>query len=253
MLSFICSCASLPWGDKSVSQPPTRSPALAGGFHRFVKWSGTEHLLMLPLSADTEWHTGYAWVHLRKAWTLWNVSGNNSPFPSKNIYSTQLHRIHSGRNYPCSWRHRRHYASSRWQRVCVPSKAKKENTQRYFCLLFWQRLVDRRACSLHWTGQLVGVCLWCWFVSSFCCPCSWFPHYVINHSISAGMVSWHHLRYISNHEPVFDWGCKSLSASSTPLNTNKNAQKNVLIHTFFHKLLNVRFLWISHALRTLLQ
>lgn len=41
---------------------------------------------MLPVSTDTQWHMGYASVHLRKAWTVWGRHGNNNLMPSKNIY-----------------------------------------------------------------------------------------------------------------------------------------------------------------------
>lgn len=170
---------------------------------------------MLPVSTDTQWHRGYAWVHLRKAWTVWNHGGNNNLIPSKNIYKRNCTQFRESVII--------HIDEGLTTRCIIPVETglcniqgEKENIQMYICLLSWDGNVDGHARRLRHTGPPTRVCPFSWFdffffFFSLTCVLLWLPHCVINHSIRLGTVSWHHSRYISNCEAVFDEGCKSSS------------------------------------------
>lgn len=135
-------------------------------------------------------------------------AGITTWFPAK-IFTMQLLRICSKYNYPYWWRTggaMHHPDGNSNNGGLCNIQGEKENIQTYVCLLFWQGNVDGHARTLHYTGQLLQVCPCCWFdfFSSLTGVLLWLPYFVINHSIRVGTVSWHHSRYISNREPVFD-------------------------------------------------
>lgn len=116
---------------------------------------------MLPVSTDTQWHTGYAWVHLRKAWTVWNRHGSNNLIPSKNIYKRNCTEFTESVII--------HIDGGLATRCIIPVatglcniQGEKENIQMYICLLSWQGNVDGHARRLHHTGQPMKVCPCCW-------------------------------------------------------------------------------------------
>lgn len=181
---------------------------------------------MLPVSTDTQWHRGYAWVHLRKAWTVWNHGGNNNLIPSENIYKRNRTEFRESVII--------HIDEGLATRCIIPVetglrniRGEKENIQMYMCLRSRDGNVDGHARRRRHTGQpmrlslqLIGL----FFFLSLTCVLLWPPHCVINHSIRVGTVSWHHSRYISNCEPVFDEGCKSSSISPSATRTHKMYQ-----------------------------
>lgn len=48
-------------------------------------------LFMLPISVYSQWHRGHAWVHLRKAWTVWNLRNYDHWSPSKIFTNAATH------------------------------------------------------------------------------------------------------------------------------------------------------------------
>lgn len=117
---------------------------------------------MLPVSTDTQWHRGYAWVHLRKAWTVWNHGGNNNLIPSKNIYKRNCTQFRESVII--------HIDEGLTTRCIIPVETglcniqgEKENIQMYICLLSWDGNVDGHARRLRHTGPPTRVCPFSWF------------------------------------------------------------------------------------------
>lgn len=88
-------------------------------------------------------------------------------------------------------------------------RGEKENIQMYICLLFWRGKKRWMPTHAGYTAQdsfwkfvpVVDLIYLFFFRTGVLL---WLPHCVINHSIWAGTLSWHHSRYISNRGPVFD-------------------------------------------------
>lgn len=167
-------------------------------FQWFVSWSAKAQSVMLPVSTDTQWHTGYASVHLRKAWTVWNCHGNNNLMPSKNIYKhncTQftesvISHIDDGLATQCIISDGNRFVSHPRRKRKYPS----------VCLFAFHGKEWEQSCT-HATAyetpyESLSLLLLLFFYDSQNC--------VINHSIREGTVWWHHSRYISIRGAVFD-------------------------------------------------
>lgn len=167
-------------------------------FQWFVSWSAKAQSLMLPVSTDTQWHTGYASVHLRKAWTVWSCHGNNNLMPSKNIYKhncaqfteSVISHTDEGLATQC-------IISGGNRSVSHPRRKRKYPSVCLFAFTAWNG--NGHARTLRHTRQpneSLSLLLLLFFYDSQNC--------VTNHSIREGTVWWHHSRYISIRGAVFD-------------------------------------------------
>lgn len=143
---------------------------------------------MLPVSTDTQWQARHAWVHLRRAWTVWKCGGNNSStIPRENIYKCNCEwgftesviiRVDEGHR-------RRDASSSRWRRFAQHRRRKRKYPNvRFVCFRSGGEGSQR---VMHHTGQPLTVrprrSLFSWLVFVYGSHTG-----AINHGISEGTL-----------------------------------------------------------------